>query len=305
MYTIGELAKLTGLTKRTLRFYETGELLTPEKRTDNKYRSYSEKNLRRVMKIQFFKKLGFSLNEIKKILPILEKDEMVPEVEEALRTRRAGCLKEINELKKQEKTIGTVLELLKNYRTFSPDNLEKFNLLSKKERGNFMDTLSSITDNVTGLFNHGYFHETLEGELEKAKENSHPLSIIITDLDFFKQINDDLGHTQGDALLKQTGEIIRSLIRDKDIVCRYGGDEITVTCIDTDKEEAISLGEKIRKAIEEYEFMIDEKTIKITTSIGVACFPDDCETKKDMMKVADEAIYKAKKDGRNKVCYKK
>jgi len=304
MYTIGELTKLTGLTRRSLRFYETRGLLVPEKRQDNKYRSYSEKNLDRVSRIQFFKKLGFSLDEIKKILNILDKEEMLPEVEDALKNRREKCLREIKELNNQEKTIGQFLEILKNYRIFSPGNLKKFNLLSKKERGNIMDTLSTITDNVTCFFNHGYFQETLEEEFRKARENSLPLSVLIMDLDFFKKINDELGHTQGDRILKQTGEIIRKVTGDKDILCRYGGDEFTVTCINTEKEAAKNLAEKIRKAVEEYDFITDTNPVKITTSIGVAGFPYDCDTKKDMIFIADKSLYEAKKGGRNRVCYK-
>jgi protein phosphatase len=141
MYNIGQLSQLTGLTRRTLRFYETKGLLIVKKRRDNKYRTYSEEDLKRVIKIQFFKKLGFSLDEIVEILNILGQGELFFELEIALKNRLNLCINEINELVNQEENIKKVLDILKHYRTISFDNIEHLKLLSKKERSNIMDTL--------------------------------------------------------------------------------------------------------------------------------------------------------------------
>jgi diguanylate cyclase (GGDEF)-like protein len=304
MYSIGQISQITGLSKRTLRFYEVKALLVTKKRQDNHYRFYSEEDIDRILKIQFFKTLGFSLDNIREILDLLKGSQMVSELELALKDRLEVCENEINELINQKKNITKFLEILNHYQTISFDELKKINLLTKKERSNIMDTLLSITDNVTGLYNHRYFQETLQEKFKKAYENSRPLSLLLSDLDYFHSANYDFGHSNGDIILKQTGEIMKKIIRNNDILCRYGGDEFTIIFIDTDKKDAMVIAEKIRQAIEEYDFIIDNNVIKMTISIGIANFPDDCNSKTDLMKVADESAYKAKKNGRNKLVYK-
>ena len=301
MYSIGEISNITGLTKRSLRFYETKGLLMPEKKQHNRYRVYSEEDLDKLLKIQFFKKLGFSLIETKKILQVLDKKDKISEVEFALKNKREVCLKELKELMNREKTIGKTLEILKDCRKISPENLEKLTLLKKRERNDIMETLSKITDNLTGLFNHRYFYETLGEELKKAEEKSQPLSIILSDLDFFKKANDEFGHPKGDIILKDTGDIFKSFMGEKDTSYRYGGDEFAVICVNTKKEKAVELAEKIRAAIEKYNFTIDNKKVKITISMGVASIPDDGKNRNDLMKAADTAAHRVKMTGGNQV----
>jgi|GEM_PF-1033684 len=162
----------------------------------------------------------------------------------------------------------------------------------------------AITDSLSGLYTHGYFQDLLGKEFRNAYYNKKPISLIILDIDFFKIVNDNFGHPQGDALLKQVGGIIKSVARENDVVARYGGDEFTVVCLNTNKIEAVLIAERIRQAVEEYEFVSGTKIIKITMSAGVASFPEDCDTKKDLIEIADQALYEAKQTGRNRVCHR-
>jgi len=169
------------------------------------------------------------------------------------------------------------------------------------KKGAIMDTSAKIKDKLTCLFNPQYFRETLHRELEKARKNSRNLSILICDLDFFKKVNDDFTHPKGDIILKQSGEIIKSLTGDKYIPCRHGGDEFSVICVNTEKEEALRLAEKIRKAIEEQDFILDMKKIKITLTTGVGTFPDNGSSAGDLLRETDFALHYAKMGGRNRV----
>ena len=156
-------------------------------------------------------------------------------------------------------------------------------------------------DSLSGLFTHGYFQEHLGKCLVKAKYAKEPVALMIIDVDNFKKINDNYGHPQGDALLKQLGGLIRSVVPSTDVVCRYGGDEFTVTMLNTDMVKGSILAEKIREKVEAYEFVLGPQIVHITVSGGVADFPEECGSKKELVRRADEALYEAKKAGRNKV----
>jgi diguanylate cyclase (GGDEF)-like protein len=160
----------------------------------------------------------------------------------------------------------------------------------------------AITDSLSGLFTHGHFQSTLDEELKKARnQTKNPLSLLILDLDFFKKVNDTYGHPQGDSLLKQLGGIIKRISRPTDVVCRYGGDEFTVIMPNTPHDEAALLAEKIRAAVEEYEFALGRQLVRVTLSGGVATFPQDAIDKLELVSKADQAMYQAKQHGRNRV----
>ena len=104
-------------------------------------------------------------------------------------------------------------------------------------------------------------------------------------------------------MLKQLGGVIRSVVSSKETIARYGGDEFTVTMLDTNRTKAVVLAEKIRQAVEEFEFVLGANIVHITISGGVAAYPEDCNTKKELISKADAAMYEAKKQGRNRICF--
>lgn len=161
----------------------------------------------------------------------------------------------------------------------------------------------AITDSLSGLYTHGYFQDHLGKEVTKAKYANQSCALMIMDMDFFKKVNDNYGHPQGDALLKQLGGVIKSVTRPMDTVCRYGGDEFTITMPETNRISAVVVAERIRQAVEEYEFVLGSNIVHITVSGGVAAFPEDATTKKELLEKADQAMYEAKHKGRNKVCF--
>lgn len=161
----------------------------------------------------------------------------------------------------------------------------------------------AITDSLSGAFTHGYFQEHLGQELTKAKYASVPIAMMILDVDFFKKVNDSYGHPQGDALLRQLYGVIKSVVRPSDVICRYGGDEFTVTMLNTNRIGAVMIAEHIREAVEEYEFVLGTQIVHITISGGVAAYPEDAEIKKELVEKADAAMYESKHKGRNKICF--
>lgn len=157
------------------------------------------------------------------------------------------------------------------------------------------------TDELTGLSNHRHFQECLRRHLKTAKENNGPLSLIMFDIDYFKFYNDNFGHQKGDEVLKQVGLILSENVKQPYCAARYGGDEFIVIVPDTE-EKALELAERIRATIESHHFegMEIQPKGKITISVGVAGFPKHGQTPKELIRSADEALYKAKYS-RNKV----
>jgi diguanylate cyclase (GGDEF)-like protein len=162
----------------------------------------------------------------------------------------------------------------------------------------------AITDGLTKVFNHRYFQEQLQREIKRAKRYRHPLSLIMLDIDHFKKYNDYYGHPRGDGILKKMAHILKSTIRETDIVARYGGEEFSVILPETGKPEVKEVARKILEAIGKEEFCGEEILPggKFTVSCGIAVFPDDAVTPQDLIDRADQALYEAKQSGRNKVC---
>jgi diguanylate cyclase (GGDEF)-like protein len=159
--------------------------------------------------------------------------------------------------------------------------------------------LMADTDSLTGLLSPRAYHERLESEFRKAQAARKSLSLLIIDLDYFKQVNDGHGHQAGDELLRRVGALLRQQARRNDICCRYGGDEFIIVMPETIKSEAAVVADRIRRSVEDITFASGTSHVRITVSIGAASYPQDVTDKQALIKAADDALYAAKEDGRN------
>ena len=162
----------------------------------------------------------------------------------------------------------------------------------------------SIRDGLTGAYNHRYFQESLQKEIGRAERRGRPLSVLLLDIDDFKAINDSYGHPVGDAILQRIVAEIRSEIRgDMDLLARYGGEEFGVILPETPSDEAAEVAERVRSRIDERLFRPPDTNdvVRATVSIGIATFPSDARTKKELIDRADAALYRAKRSGKNAV----
>lgn len=158
----------------------------------------------------------------------------------------------------------------------------------------------AITDGLTGLYNRRYFEERLDEEIHRSRRYDRPMSIIMIDIDFFKQFNDTCGHLKGDDVLRQLSHILQDYSRETDITARYGGEEFVMILPETSLESSRMLGERIRQAVDKAVFEGEEQmpAKKITVSVGVSCLTDD-EGGYDALERADRALYKSKQAGKN------
>ncbi len=156
------------------------------------------------------------------------------------------------------------------------------------------------TDPLTQTNNRAAFQDSIEREYNWAERHQTPLSLIFLDIDFFKSINDNFGHDCGDQVLHSVASRIKESIRNSDIVFRYGGEEFVILLSETSHEEAIEIAERVRSAIEQHTIAYDMQTLKITASLGVSSLQEK-ENSQSLVKRADDYMYKAKKNGRNKV----
>ncbi|MGI9382393.1 MAG: PleD family two-component system response regulator [Methyloligellaceae bacterium] len=161
----------------------------------------------------------------------------------------------------------------------------------------------AITDGLTGLHNRRYMESHLQTLVEEAAQRGKPLSLMIADIDFFKSVNDTFGHDVGDVVLKEFAARVRQYTRGIDLACRYGGEEFVVVMPDTDLAKAYVVAERMRQCVAGQPFEIDgqNKMLEITASVGVACLEHPDDTPETVLKRADQALYCAKKDGRNRV----
>jgi diguanylate cyclase (GGDEF)-like protein len=161
----------------------------------------------------------------------------------------------------------------------------------------------AIKDPLTGLYNRQYLKETFERELNRAKRSQSQIGVVMIDLDHFKKINDTFGHAAGDLLLMEMGRLITDFFRMEDFCCRFGGEEFIVLLSEISKDDLTTRCEIFRRRISELNVFYQERPLgKITGSLGAAIFPDNGENFSQLLKSADEALYCAKKEGRNRVC---
>ncbi len=156
-------------------------------------------------------------------------------------------------------------------------------------------------DPLTGLRNRRSFERTLSEFFRDFKKFGYPFSLIMLDLDNFKNINDTYGHLVGDRVLKEIGNILRNYLRAKDVPARTGGEEFTIILPGITREEALMVAERLRKVIANYTIEHEDRKISPTASFGVAEMNEDIESPEDLLKMADENLYKAKRQGKNAV----
>ena len=164
----------------------------------------------------------------------------------------------------------------------------------------------SSTDMMTHLKLKYFFYNVLTDKLDMAVTQGQPIAIIMFDIDYFKRFNDTYGHACGDYVLQTVAKIIRSCIRSCDLASRYGGEEFTVMLDNTNKDDAMTVAERIRRHIEEYDFCYENQHVKVTISIGVTVFDVEknlVTSPKLLVDQADQALYVSKRSGRNRVTF--
>lgn len=161
----------------------------------------------------------------------------------------------------------------------------------------------SYTDDLTGIYNHRFFIEQLALEVERQRRYSTPLSLLMIDIDYFKYYNDTNGHLAGDQVLKAIAILIQRGVRQSDIVARYGGEEFSAILINAGREKALEIAERVRRNVAEARFPNEnaQPNKDLTVSVGVATFYAPLSTLTDLIREADHALYRAKKNGRNRI----
>ncbi|MDD3236598.1 MAG: diguanylate cyclase [Candidatus Gastranaerophilales bacterium] len=160
----------------------------------------------------------------------------------------------------------------------------------------------ATTDGLTELYNHRFFQEQMIMNIDYSKRSGQKFSLILIDIDFFKKFNDTYGHQAGDAVLKQVAQTLKKTVRSSDIVCRYGGEEMSIILRDTDKEEAKITAQKVCDAVANRMFKLGPNLERhVTISLGVSTYPENGITPTELIEFADKGLYSAKENGRNQV----
>lgn len=208
-----------------------------------------------------------------------------------------------NEMAEEMETYTTDLEAIVADRTrelqASHDALEAAN----DELGEAVVRLRKMarTDGLTGLLNHRAFFEALEIGLQQADRGDRPLCLLMVDVDHFKRFNDTHGHPAGDRVLAEVANLLQQNLRGTDVIGRYGGEEFAILLVDAGRDAAIRVAEKLRNAIRDKDFETATGVEQITISIGIGAFPEDARLPGDLVVRADDALYRAKSLGRDRV----
>jgi diguanylate cyclase (GGDEF)-like protein len=202
-----------------------------------------------------------------------------------------------------------VAELINKDGGFTAQDVDMVKMLMKQtalavERSALYQRMEDlvITDDLTKLFNLRYLDRTLDVEIERATRYNLSVSLIFMDIDFFKNVNDRYGHLVGSKLLVEVSQLLLKGLRKVDIVARYGGDEFVIVLPQTGIDAAKMIAERLRKSIEKYVFLKGESLeLKLTASFGIASYPEHASTQEELLKLADEAMYRVKYHTRNDV----
>jgi diguanylate cyclase (GGDEF)-like protein len=190
------------------------------------------------------------------------------------------------------------------------DHLFRFDMLDEIDR-EFQQQIHRLLahDELTGLLTSKSFFSELRREAARAEFESHPFCVLMMDVDYFKAVNDTYGHLVGSQTLEELGSVIKKALRAGDVASRFGGEEFAAFLLDADYAQGLVAAERVRSAIEQHEFPAvrkdaqgEHQTHKITMSVGIAAFPDDAIDPIELIELADSALYRAKRNGRNRIC---
>ncbi len=161
----------------------------------------------------------------------------------------------------------------------------------------------AIKDDLTGVYNRRLFKDRLQEEVKRAMRYKRPISLLMLDIDGFKEVNDNFGHMVGDVVLEKFAQLLKASCREVDVVARYGGDEFSIILPETDNQGAMLIAERISKKVEKQVFLKKDegKTINLTISVGVSTCTRVMEETEDILHFADKALSLAKKEGKNSV----
>lgn len=171
----------------------------------------------------------------------------------------------------------------------------EFSLIETRKLDKMLER--AVVDGLTELYDHHTLLTLLDKEIQRAKRYAERVSLLLLDLDDFKQVNDDFGHQKGDEVLAQVATVVRQTIRSMDIAGRYGGEEFAIVIPEADRAAAFHSAERLCMAVEDR----FQHNVKVTVSVGVASFPADAHTAAELVKMADKALYAAKARGKNRV----
>jgi len=209
----------------------------------------------------------------------------------------------------REEPIGTLIIAAKASSAFGPSVRETLQALANQLAVAMANARAvrqleemATTDGLTGCLNKRAFLDQMEQKLMAAQRFGRKLSVIVTDLDHFKAVNDTYGHAAGDRVLQELGRVLKRVKRETDLVARFGGEEFCVLCEETDARGAQLLAERVREELENTELQTELGPLRVTASLGVATFPDHASTAADLFVQGDKALYEAKNSGRNQVC---
>ncbi|MFZ5443491.1 MAG: diguanylate cyclase [Myxococcota bacterium] len=205
-----------------------------------------------------------------------------------------------------DRILGTLVAGSRKKAAFDNDELRMLEVIAIQAaqavlRAQLYEAMERMatTDGLTGLFNHRTFQGRFDEQLATARRYGRKMSFILTDIDHFKSVNDTYGHPTGDAVLKGVAKILKDQARDTDIVARYGGEEFAIIMPETDAQGAKIIAERIRERIMKEVFQTEQGPLKVTLSLGIATFPESSMEKHQLIDLADQCLYYAKRHGRN------